>query len=222
VFRSRLQLTDDIKEKSKKYSHPICTEPIDQFYLPVMKTRTPLSFAHCQPSHSSLDTLLPSGSLFGLAPGESLSQITTKPLMLQLLERETIHRSIWSVMLINGQEGVFSISGTMAGTVESVNLETQAQLDSARHRQEDGLGELDQTELIEKRFVQADDADWWKDWRWTKTQGAEGWWQILIQGVLVGGSKVLRNQPAILDVCLSLSFVGESFGLQTKLTNIWT
>lgn len=41
----------------------------------------------------------------------------------------------------------------------------------------------------------------WRDlFMWTKVQGAQGWWQILMNGVWVEGVRVLKNQPVIIDV----------------------
>ena len=54
--------------------------------------------------------------------------------------------------------------------------------------------------------IEAREASWKDDWEWTKVQGAEGWWQILMQGVWVGGSRVLQNQAAVIDVYLAAEY----------------
>ena len=41
---------------------------------------------------------------------------------------------------------------------------------------------------------------WKEGWEWSTVQGAEGWWQILMPGVWVDGSRVLQNQAVVLDV----------------------
>lgn len=130
----------------------------------------------------------------------------------QLLERGVIERPIWSLMLINGQEGVLSVGGTSAPAVQLVEKQTNDQLDNlgALERGEApavidipilkrGLRSSDQT------MVKAREVDWENGWKWSKVQGAEGWWQILMQGVWADGRKVLKNQPAVIDVSSLLS-----------------
>ena len=67
----------------------------------------------------------------------------------------------------------------------------------------DEVSQVDEagTELI-KRGLEADTGvgEWTKDWAWAKTQGAEGWWQILMPSVWVDGMKVLKNQAVVIDV----------------------
>lgn len=145
--------------------------------------------------------------MLGLAPSEHLSQTKTPMMFKQLLERGVIERPIWSLMLINGQEGVLSVGGTSAPAVQLVEKQTNAELDT--------LGALERGETpagagipILKRglrsakdnIVKPREVDWENGWKWSKVQGAEGWWQILMQGVWADGSKVLKNQPAVIDV----------------------
>ena len=50
-------------------------------------------------------------------------------------------------------------------------------------------------------------AYWEEGWVWNGVQGAEGWWQLLMRGVWVDESRVLRNQAVVIDVSvLSLVF----------------
>jgi len=152
--------------------------------------------------------------MLGLAPSQHLSQTKTPGLLQQLLEKKTIERSIFSIMLINGQEGVLSVGGTGAEAVDIVEAQTRKQLDE--------IGALERTaitsqpvrtdiETLVKRetdselVAQDPSPDWRTGWKWSKVQGAEGWWQILMQGVWVDGSKVLKNQPVVIDVRLAPS-----------------
>lgn len=41
---------------------------------------------------------------------------------------------------------------------------------------------------------------WRDDWKWSPVEGAEGWWQTLMRGVWVDGTKVLKNQPCVIDI----------------------
>ena len=110
-------------------------------------------------------------------------------------------------MLINGQEGVLSVGGTSAPAVQLVEKQTTNELDNlgALERGE-APAEIDIPILkrglqsSEKNMVKPRELDWENGWKWSKVQGAEGWWQILMQGVWVDGSKVLKNQPAVIDV----------------------
>lgn len=168
-----------------------------------------LAFAYCRPSKFSLDTLGASGSALGLAPSEHLSQTKSTSILKQLLQKQIIERPIFSLMLINGQEGVLSIGGTGARAVEMVQQQTKDELDhfGAVERGEitadvdgDNIAKRDPTK---REPVFDTEASWEEGWKWSQVQGAEGWWQILMQGVWVDGSKVLHNQAAVIDVCSS-------------------
>ena len=110
-------------------------------------------------------------------------------------------------MMINGQEGILSIGGTTAKAVELVVAQTEAELDRVGFIKA-GLTDNSKTEskALQKRGSgQEGDtgplrSDWHDSWKWSKVQGAEGWWQILMQGVYVNGDKVLKNQPLVIDV----------------------
>lgn len=150
--------------------------------------------------------------MLGLAPSTHLSQTKTPTLLQQLVEQKIIERGVFSVMLINGQEGVLSVGGTGAEAVDMVEAQTRRQLDE--------IGALERTTSpvtgqtaspdvhpILKREIEADTTivqdptpDWRSGWKWSKVQGAEGWWQVLMQGVWVDGSRVLKNQPVVIDV----------------------
>lgn len=157
--------------------------------------------------------------MLGLAPSEHLSQTKTPIMFRQLFETGVIERPIWSLMLINGQEGVLSVGGTSAPAVQLVQKQTTNELDNlgALERGE-ALGEVDIPILKrglrspEKNMVKSREVDWENGWKWSKVQGAEGWWQILMQGVWADGSKVLKNQPAVIDVRSLLS----------HYTGLWT
>ncbi|KAI9683428.1 MAG: hypothetical protein M1829_005500 [Trizodia sp. TS-e1964] len=192
------------------FPYPTCRYPSDKLLIPGTGTELPISFAFCRPSHSSLHTLLPSGAVLGLAPSASLSQTKKDSLLNQLLEKKAIHQNIWNLMLINGQQGVLTLGGTSNDAVSKVNEEIQAELEKTNT--------VDEKVLKVKRGTRSagkgdyglkprdDDDDAWRAaWKWSKVQGAAGWWQILMQGIWVGGSKILKNQPVVLDVCPSLS-----------------
>ncbi|MCJ1463539.1 hypothetical protein MMC07_002147 [Pseudocyphellaria aurata] len=194
--------------KSYDRPYPTCTLPTDSFHLPTINISVPLSFTYCRPSKFSLDTLGASGSVLGLAPSEHLRQTKSTSILKQLLQKQVIERPIFSLMLINGQEGVLSIGGTGAPAVELVEQQTRDELDhiGAAERGETAsnvVGESIFKRGTTKREPVFDTkADWEEGWKWSQVQGAEGWWQILMQGVWVGGSKVLQNQAAVIDVSL--------------------
>ncbi|MCJ1288023.1 hypothetical protein MMC26_007376 [Xylographa opegraphella] len=146
----------------------------------------------------------PSGSVLGLAPSLHLSQIDSPTLLSQLLDKNIIHRPIFSILLINGEEGVLSIGGTSARAVDMVIQQTKDELD--RLAPPDNALKTTDRPLSGRSShplaapIQGQESAWQEGWRWSKVQGAEGWWQILLQGVWVDGSKVLKNQPAVIDV----------------------
>ncbi|KAK0120895.1 hypothetical protein ONS96_011093 [Cadophora gregata f. sp. sojae] len=169
-------------------SFPTCRGPTDVVHLPTVQRAIPVTFAHCRPAKQWLRALLPSGSYLGLASSASLSQTKADGLLQQLLEKKAVDMPIWSVLLINGKEGIFSIGGTLAASVRQVEKETDEMLNPGEH---------DETKRDTSKAIVEDDT---KDWRWMKVHGAEGWWQILMRGIWIDGMKVLDNQPIVLDV----------------------
>ena len=109
-------------------------------------------------------------------------------------------------MLINGQDGVLSIGGTAAKAVDMAVQKTKDVLDALDPAKAEAKKEQELLKREGKRSAKdgkaigARQSDWDDGWRWSKVQGAEGWWQILMQGVWVDGSKVLRDQPVVVDV----------------------
>ncbi|KAI9816201.1 MAG: hypothetical protein M1827_001802 [Pycnora praestabilis] len=197
--------------KSNEHPFPRCRLPTDKFRLPNSNVSLPLSFVHCRPTKSGLNTLLASGSMLGLASSDSLSQTGTPSLTKQLVAKTVVEKPIWSIMLINGQEGILSIGGTCAAAVEQVIQQTTdemnkfGELEKAMARNATPHREGATPPRLLERDIAHDgmkerEADWEKGWKWSKVQGAEGWWQILMQGVWVDGSKVLKNQPVVIDL----------------------
>ena len=189
-----------IPVKSNAHPYPTCSLPTDLFHLPTINNQVPLSFAYCRPLKVSRKTLEASGSTLGLAPSEQLSQTGSTSLLKQLLDTKAIERPIFSLMLLNGHEGVLSVGGTGASAVQLVDKQTREELDRV------GAVERAKTNKLVKRGPRGSkgivgrQADWEEGWTWNKVQGAEGWWQILLQAIWVDGSKVLRNQAAVIDV----------------------
>ncbi|MCJ1245744.1 hypothetical protein MMC30_002948 [Trapelia coarctata] len=193
--------------KSNRHPFPRCALPTDMFRIPTLQTSLPLEFAHCRPPKSSSQTLGPSGSMLGLAPSSHLSQIKSPNFLKQLLDKNIIHRPIYSIMLINGQEGVLSIGGTTENAVEMVVQRTKDELDRlGSPSTEPAEDEKTLTKRGSHRAnpsnadLQSAKPDWQQNWRWSKVQGAEGWWQILLEGVWIDGSKIIKNQPVVIDI----------------------
>ncbi|KAH9220100.1 aspartic peptidase domain-containing protein [Leptodontidium sp. 2 PMI_412] len=169
-------------------SFPTCRGPTDVVHLPTIQRPIPISFAHCRPAKQWLRALLPSGAYLGLAPSPSLSQTKTVGLLQQLMEKKAIGIPVWSLLLINGKEGLFSIGGTSAASVRQAEKETDEMLNPEEHAE------------TKRETAEAKAKGDLKDWKWIKVHGAEGWWQILMRGIWVDGIKVLDNQPIVLDV----------------------
>ena len=202
-------LLTSVTELSLDRPFPNCRLPTDVVHLPTINVSVPISFAHCRPSKSSVNTLQASGSMLGLSPARSLSQIGTSGFLSQLLDKKVVDRSVWSIMMINDQEGVFSIGGTGAEVVEDIKQRTTEELDRMGEYERKVKEVADDGGSLVKRggtskSKKADDDDWTTKWKWSRVQGAAGWWQILMQGVWVDGSKVIKNQPVIIDVRIPL------------------
>ncbi|KAL8761814.1 MAG: hypothetical protein Q9184_002098 [Pyrenodesmia sp. 2 TL-2023] len=204
---------DDLFSKSFEVFHP-----------PALEQSVRLPFAYCRPLKGSQQTLEASGSILGLAPSKYLRQIETPFLLHQLLEEGIVKRPIFSIMLVSGYEGVLSIGGTAVQAAEMVERQTSEELDRAGAQEkidaftrengktlEGGSNSLDESKLSEEKGIllkkgtevkdfKATLTNWEEGWTWSKVQGAEGWWQTLMQGVWVGGSRVLRNQAVVVDI----------------------
>lgn len=125
--------------------------------------------------------------------------------MKQLFEIEVIQHPIFSLMLINGQDGVLSVGGTAASTIEMVVSQTENALNQVAGTEKTEVAPVEKLPPLVKRGRHGKEIvtkreDWETGWVWTGVQGAEGWWQLLMRGVWVDGSKVLQNQAVVIDV----------------------
>ena len=193
-------------QKSLDRPYPTCYQHTDLFTLPLVSDPLPLSFPYCRPSKFSQNTLGPSGSTLGLAPSEHLSQTGSISLVKQLFDQDVVQQPIFSLMLINGQDGVLSVGGTAARAVEWVVSQTEHALNQLAEPEQETRAPVEKLPpLLAKRGRHGKEIvtkreDWEMGWVWTGVQGAEGWWQLLMRGVWVDGSKVLHNQAAVIDV----------------------
>lgn len=163
---------------------PTCRHPTDVIHLPTIQRVVPVAFAHCRPAKQWIRSLLPNGAYLGLAPSSSLSQTKTTSLMPQVMEKNIISVPVWSLILLNGQDGVFTIGGTSVASVRQRERESDQALAGISH---------EDLKRREKRLVD--------DWKWSNVHGTEGWWQILMPAIWVGGVRTLENQQIVLDVC---------------------
>lgn len=101
---------------------PNCRFPHDLTLLPTANLSFDFQFAHCKPRRQSRDTLLPSGALLGLAPSKSLSQLGDElpDIFDQLVGQNIVENNVFSLHLINGEEGILSIGGTVADSIARV------------------------------------------------------------------------------------------------------
>ena len=142
-----------------------------------------------------------------MAPSKALSQTKTLPLMLQLMEENVIDTPVWSLVLINGKDGIFSIGGTSAPSLRQAEIETDDALAQigAHERKSGGIVVPRALARVETEAALSSN-----EWKWSKVQGAEGWWQILMRGIWVDGIKVLDSQLVILDVSMNDPLCGTS------------
>ncbi|KAE8448616.1 hypothetical protein EG329_009041 [Mollisiaceae sp. DMI_Dod_QoI] len=173
---------------------PTCRQPKDVVHLPTIHRSVPISFAHCRPSKQWIRTLLPSGAYLGLAPSVALSQTKTISLMPQLIEKHLVDVPIWSILLVNEKEGIFSIGGTSVASVRQVERESEDALTRIGRNQNHKRGYI----INDPPSRTSDDQT--NNWNWLKVQGAEGWWQTLMRGVWADGIKILESQPIVLDL----------------------
>ncbi|CAG8957763.1 hypothetical protein HYFRA_00000101 [Hymenoscyphus fraxineus] len=188
------------KDSEQPLPFPTCRQPTDILHLNTIERMIPVSFAHCRPSKQWIQALLPSGAYLGLAPAASLSQLNTTSLLSQLIEKGILDTQMWSLVLLNGRDGLFSLGGTPLASIRKVEKETQDLLASQK---QEGHEELKREEHLEDRAAIYDpsiagDPD--RDWKWMQVRGIDGFWQIQMHGVWVDGVKNVFNQPAVLDI----------------------
>jgi hypothetical protein len=178
---------------------PTCRKPKDIIHLPTIKRSVLVYFALCKPTKQWIRALLPSGAYLGLAPSTVLSQTQTVYLMPQLIEKNTIDTPVWSLVLINGKDGIFSIGGTSAPSLKQAKMDTDHKLAQL------GTDGLERDGVMSPRSraeIELEAALSSHEWKWSKVQGAEDWWQILMRGIWVDGIKILDNQPIVLDLSM--------------------
>ena len=118
-------------------------------------------------------------------------------------------------MFLNGHEGVLSVGGTGANAVQLVEKQTRDGLERVGAMERGDVAQdapaPNSNSLVKRggrgsKGVASRQTDWEEGWTWNKVQGAEGWWQILMQAIWVDGSKVLQNQAVVIDVsCFSMT-----------------
>ncbi len=192
----RRTANSSIVDSESHLAFPTCRQPKDVVHLPTIHRSVPISFAHCRPSKQWIRTLLPSGAYLGLAPSVALSQTKTISLMPQLIEKHLVDVPIWSILLVNEKEGIFSIGGTSVASVRQVERESEDALTRIGRNQNHKRGYI----INDPPSRTSDDQT--NNWNWLKVQGAEGWWQTLMRGVWADGIKILESQPIVLDVSM--------------------
>jgi hypothetical protein len=115
--------------------------------------------------------------------------------MTQLIEKDIIDNPVWSLVLVNGKDGIFSIGGTSTPSLRLAAIETDDDRSRTPEMKRDGIVVSRTATEIEAEAALSS-----TEWKWSKVQGAEGWWQILMRGIWLDGVKALENQPIVLDV----------------------
>ena len=193
-------------EKSFNHPYPTCFLPSELFHLPTVNISLHLPFGLRRPSEFGLHTLGASGSTLSLEFSENFS-LTGSSLLKLLLDREIIKRPIFSLILIDSEAGILSIGGTAARAIETVVSQTETKLDrlggkgdveKPKARKEKELPPSAKRGRTGKGIVSRQ-ADWEEGWAWNGVQGADGWWWLLMRGIWVDGSRMLRNQAVVVD-----------------------
>ncbi|KAJ9605411.1 hypothetical protein H2200_010068 [Cladophialophora chaetospira] len=184
---------------SERRVHPICKTSSDDFHFPELFA-VRLDLPICSPAKASRQTLANSGSSLGLAPhAGSLARLASPPLLRQLSEKDLVKEQIWSVTLLDAENGILSLGGTIARDIEEAKVRGEIEL---KHFGDPVATSEWVIEQVEARlnFLLPPETPWDKHFKWTEVQGAAGWWTALMRGVWVSGAKVLKNQPVLFDI----------------------
>ncbi|QSZ34321.1 hypothetical protein DSL72_005912 [Monilinia vaccinii-corymbosi] len=105
----------------------------------------PIRFAHCRPQKQWLGSLGKSGASLGLAVGEGLGQVGgwKDGFLRQMLKSGVVDMEVWSLMLLNGHEGVLSVGGTSVKAVREV----EARIEKDLEKLDAGVSQAGQDEL---------------------------------------------------------------------------
>lgn len=192
---------DDANDRA----HSLCRRTRDHFHFQDSKQGPiRLTFPICTPSKASRATLAHSGTILGLAPDHgdndnTLSRLSSPPLLRQLLAQDIVHETTWSVALLDAESGILSLGGTIAEQVEETKVRGDIELEHFGNPQ--ATSEWVNQEVANRMtFLMGPDAPWDSHFKWTDTRGAAGWWTTLMSGVWINGAKVLKNQPVLFDV----------------------
>lgn len=145
--RSRTYSVSNDDDEGKGMNFPGCRYGKDVVGLPLgidifdglkRERYIPVGFAHCRPQKQWVGSLGKSGASLGLAVGEGLGQVGgwKRGFLSQILKSGIVDMDVWSLMLLNGHEGVFSVGGTSVREVREVE-----------ERIKKGLEKLDAGEL---------------------------------------------------------------------------
>ncbi|KAB8297966.1 hypothetical protein EYC80_001743 [Monilinia laxa] len=129
--RSRTYSVSNDDDEGKGMNFPGCRYGKDVVGLPLgidmfdglkRERYIPVGFAHCRPQKQWVGSLGKSGASLGLAVGEGLGQVGgwKGGLLNQILKSGVVDMEVWSLMLLNGHEGVFSVGGTSVQEVREV------------------------------------------------------------------------------------------------------
>jgi hypothetical protein len=115
--------------------------------------------------------------------------------MPQLLEGKMIDAPIWSLVLLDGNDGLLSIGGTLPQSPEQPTSKVETSDQALMHAEIKREGHVKGRAVVDYVFE-----DKMTSLKWNSLHGVEGWWQILMEGLWAGKTRILQNQPIILDV----------------------
>ncbi len=172
--------------------HPLCRRPNDEFHFPDSNIPVRLDFPICSPSKASRVTLANSGSFLGLAPHQSLARLSSAPLLVQLQKKNTIQDNTWSVTLLDAESGILSLGATIAKEVEEAKIRGEIEL---KYFGDPVANPQWITKQVDNqlRILMLSELPWDHHFKWTKVQGAAGWWTALMSGVWINGAKVCTS-----------------------------
>jgi hypothetical protein len=96
---------------------------------------------------------------------------------------------MWSVTLLEAGSGILSLGGTIAKEVEEAKTRGEVEL---KHFGDPVAIPQWVTKQVHNqlRILMPSELPWDHHFKWTKVQGAAGWWTALMSGVWINGAKV--------------------------------
>jgi hypothetical protein len=150
--------------------------------------------------------------VLGLGPPGSLNRLPQDKTIHTQLHTLTTTPQIHSITLLTATTGILTLGGSLARLIERAKLQSDLELahfGSSNPATPDTIVQEVENQLnfrmppappADPSTSQDAASDDERHFKWQPITGPSGWWTFLIRSIRVSGAKILRNQPALLNI----------------------